>query len=151
MKGPQSRRLKNNPELIPQISRPNSPQSSVGQGHALSRDKPAHAYFFSSGRHSLMFLLKTQHSHSGFMDPTLPSPIQPCLHQSTVISLHVNLFVWNRVSLYSSGCPRTHYVSQAGLNLPSPGITGTNVTLNIVLVLHGHSLRNPGHLTLGPT
>ena len=46
----------------------------------------------------------------------------------------VVVVVWDRVSLYSSGCPRTHSVDQAGLELRNPpaspfqsaGITGVH-------------------------
>jgi hypothetical protein len=44
------------------------------------------------------------------------------------------LFFWGKVSLYSSGCPGTHFVDQAGLELrnpptfasPSAGIKGVH-------------------------
>jgi hypothetical protein len=37
------------------------------------------------------------------------------------------LFFWDRVSLYSPGCPRTHFVDQAGLNLRNPPASASRV------------------------
>jgi hypothetical protein len=34
--------------------------------------------------------------------------------------LFLFLFFWDRVSLYSPGCPGTHFVDQAGLELRNP-------------------------------
>jgi hypothetical protein len=37
------------------------------------------------------------------------------------------LFFWDRVSLYSPGCPETHFVDQAGLELRSPPASASQV------------------------
>jgi hypothetical protein len=54
--------------------------------------------------------------------PALPSTAHTaCLLGSTPWLLltfgFLFLFVWDRVSLYSSGCPGTYYVDHAGLKL----------------------------------
>jgi hypothetical protein len=36
-------------------------------------------------------------------------------------------FFWDRVSLYSPGCPGTHFVNQAGLELRNPPSSASGV------------------------
>jgi hypothetical protein len=36
---------------------------------------------------------------------------------------HPQFFFQDRVSLYSPGCPRTHFVDQAGLELKNPPVS----------------------------
>jgi hypothetical protein len=41
--------------------------------------------------------------------------------------LFLFLFFWDRVSLYSSGCPGTHFVDQTGLELRNPPVFDSQV------------------------
>ena len=43
------------------------------------------------------------------------------------VSLFICLFFWDRVSLYSPGCPGTHFVDQAGLELRNPPASASQV------------------------
>jgi hypothetical protein len=43
------------------------------------------------------------------------------------VCVFVCLFVWDRVSLYSPGCPGTHFVDQAGLELRNPPASASRV------------------------
>jgi hypothetical protein len=44
-----------------------------------------------------------------------------------LLFLFVCLFVWDRVSLYSLGCPGNHSVDQAGLELRNPSVSASQV------------------------
>jgi hypothetical protein len=45
-----------------------------------------------------------------------------------IVNVHIHLFFFqDRVSLYSPGCPRTHSVDQAGLELRNPPASASQV------------------------
>jgi hypothetical protein len=53
------------------------------------------------------------------ISPARHSPLYLVSYLSSP-SFFVCLFVWDRVSLYSPGCPGTYFVDQAGLELRNP-------------------------------
>jgi hypothetical protein len=48
-------------------------------------------------------------------------------HNCKIIILFCFLFFWDRVSLCSPGCPGTHSVDQAGLELRNPPASASRV------------------------
>jgi hypothetical protein len=73
---------------------------------------------------------------------------------STMPSLHFILFIyfWDRVSLNSPGCPGTHFVDQAGLELRNPPASASQVlglkvcttTVRLPFYFKARSLPEPG-------
>jgi hypothetical protein len=63
---------------------------------------------------------------------------------STLLFIH--LFLWDRVSLYSPGCPGTHLVDQAGFELRNPPASASQVlglkacATTARLILHSYYL-----------
>jgi hypothetical protein len=57
---------------------------------------------------------------------TEPS-LQPCSSFFVCLFCFVFVFIWDRVSLYSPGCPGTHFVDQAGLELRNPAASASQV------------------------
>jgi hypothetical protein len=55
---------------------------------------------------------------SGVLSTSFPSHSQVCLAGG--LSLHFFVFFQDRVSLCSPGCPGTHFVDKAGLELRNP-------------------------------
>jgi hypothetical protein len=66
-------------------------------------------------------------------DPGTSSPVFVCLFVCFVLFLLLLLLLLlflafrDRVSLYSSGCPGTHFVDQAGLDLRNPPASASRV------------------------
>jgi hypothetical protein len=75
--------------------------------YIFSQNTLVHDIFFFLGLRLEMF--KNTTPASGNIMRSVPNPFFVCLFSF--------LFFWDRVSLYSPGCPGTHFVDQAGLKL----------------------------------
>jgi hypothetical protein len=67
--------------------------------------------------------------------------------------LFIYLVFRDRVSLYSPGCPSTHFVDQAGLKLRNPPASASRVLgLKVCATTPGHTLlkRHPSHVIWTP-
>jgi hypothetical protein len=63
------------------------------------------------------------------------------LSLSLPLSLFLSWFFWDRVSLYSPGCPGTHSVDQAGLELRNPPASASRVLgLKVCATMPGSGL-----------
>jgi hypothetical protein len=94
---------------------------------------------FLSTATPLSFILQTKNNLiSNIQDNRINKTRSLCIlksesrKQSTFICLFVCLFVcllvfWDKVSLYSPGCPGTHFVDQAGLELINPPASASQV------------------------
>jgi hypothetical protein len=66
-------------------------------------------------------------SHANMSDIYIYISIYLCLSIPIFLFLFVCFVFQDRVSLYSPGCPETHFVDQAGLELRNPPASASQV------------------------